>query len=109
MNTTTFEERKTYFNSNMVRLKEMDVWVYPSKYQDFNSNMVRLKVDFQKNMSVLDDHFNSNMVRLKEEIRTYGHTASKFQFQHGAIKRAWAQRRHNGSDHFNSNMVRLKV
>ena len=50
--------------------------------------MVRLKVAVNKAASLASSYFNSNMVRLKALNKHSGLViASKFQFQHGAIKR----------------------
>src|SRR5690606_30635807 len=55
----------------------------------FNSNMVRLRDQHLQTMHTYYPDFNSNMVRLREKMELKTAIEILFQFQYGAIKREW--------------------
>ena len=102
----TFEDM--FFNSTMVRLKEVNERKYTrlplfqfhygtiksiehyyiTRYSIiiFNSTMVRLKVPLDKGLCVCVRIFNSTMVRLKVPMQALASSITTFQFHYGTIK-----------------------
>jgi hypothetical protein len=93
-----------------VRLKVIEHIYVGHMYDYFNSNMVRLK-DL-KELSELTDYdlFQFQYGAIKSVIgRKMQVTNIKFQFQYGAIKSTIGNAVSRSNRNFNSNMVRLKA